>query len=159
MEEDLELDQRVALVKSARLWIRTPFHHRSAVLGHGIDCAHLLLEAHVGAGLADRFAVEAYPHDWHMHRNEERFLATLESYLGRVGDSEESIRDRGDDFRVLPGNVLIWRFGRTFSHGAIAAQWPNIIHASFPAGCCLEESVMGGILEEKPMRVYSFWNR
>jgi cell wall-associated NlpC family hydrolase len=157
--DELELDQRVALVKSARLWLGTPFHHFAAVRGAGIDCAHLLLEAHVGAGLGERFAPEHYPHDWMLHRNEERFLATLERYLIRVGDGEESIRDRGADFRVRPGNVVIWRFGRTFSHGAIVSQWPNIIHASFPAGTCLEESAMGGILEEKPMRVYSFWNR
>jgi cell wall-associated NlpC family hydrolase len=160
--EDLELDQRVALVREARTWDSTRFHHkanvkrRGADLG-GIDCANLLIEAHVGAGLAKRFEPEHYPHDWHMHRDEERFAAKLEEYLRRVGDGELPIREREPDLYIRPGNVLIWRYGRTFSHGAIVTQWPRIIHASFPAGCVLEESVMGGILEERPMRVYSFW--
>jgi cell wall-associated NlpC family hydrolase len=152
-----EIAERLACVQSAQRWIRTPFHHHSNVLGHGIDCAHLLLEAHAGAGLIERFEAEAYPHDWHMHRDEERFLAKIEEYAPRVDDSEASINERGPDFRVLPGNVLIWKWGRTFSHGAIVSLWPDIVHASFPAGCCLEESVMGHPLAEKPMRIYSYW--
>jgi hypothetical protein len=92
-----------------------------------------------------------------MHRDEERFLAKLEEYAKRVDDSEASIRERGSDFRVAPGNVLIWRHGRTFSHGAIASFWPNIIHASYPAGCCPRGVGLGGELELKPCRVYSYW--
>jgi hypothetical protein len=34
-----------------------------------------------------------------MHRDEERFLAKLEQYAKRVGDSELSIAERGPDFR------------------------------------------------------------
>jgi cell wall-associated NlpC family hydrolase len=94
-----------------------------------------------------------------MHRDEERFLATLEEYLGASARASCRSASAEPIFYVRPGNVLIWRYGRTFSHGAIVSQWPKIIHASFPAGCVLEESVMGGILEEKPMRVYSFWGR
>jgi len=163
--DDLELDQRVALIKEARTWDQTRFHHRANIRRSaggdpgGVDCANLLIEAHVGAGLAERFEPGYYPCDWHMHRDEERFLATLEANLRRVGDDELPIRDREPGFTVRPGNVLIWRYGRTFSHGAIVTHWPRIIHASFPAGCVLEESVMGGILEERPMRVYSFWGR
>lgn len=152
-----EIDQRVAVVREARRWVGTPFHHHANVIGAGIDCAHLLLEAHCGAGLAPRFDAGAYPHDWHMHRDEERFLAKLEEYLHRIDEDERSIGERPAEFRARPGDVLIWRYGRTFSHGAICSLWPMIIHASFPARSCLEESVMGGILEERPMRVYSFW--
>jgi hypothetical protein len=157
-----EIDERMACVVEAHSWCGTRFHHHAAVKGGpgepgGIDCAHLLLEAHVGAGLIERFPAEYYPHDWHMHRNEERFIAKIEEYAKRVGDSEAPINERGPDFKVLPGNVLIWRHGRCFSHGAIVSLWPNIIHASFPAGCCLEESVMGGYLAGQPMRVYSYW--
>lgn len=152
-----EFDQRAALVAEARRWVGTPFHHHAAVLGAGIDCAHLLIEAHAGAGLAPRFDPEAYPHDWHLHRDEERFLAKLEEYLGRVDSDERPIAERGEGFRVMPGDVLIWRYGRTYSHGAICSLWPSIVHASFPAEACIEESVMGGLLEEKPVRIYSFW--
>lgn len=159
-----EIGERIALVREARSWIGTRFHHaanckRSGLDPGGIDCANLLLEAHFGAGLAERFQPEPYPADWHMHRNEERFLAKLEEYLERIGNGELSIRERGPDFRVLPGNVLIWRYGRTFSHGAIVSEWPRIVHASYPAECVLEENLYGGILERRPMRIYSLWGR
>jgi cell wall-associated NlpC family hydrolase len=162
--DDRETLERAGVVAGATKWIHTRWHHHSAVLCKGedpggIDCAHLLLEAHVDAKLVRRFKAEHYPHDWHMHRDEERFLAKLEQYAKPVGDSELSIADRGPEFTVLPGNILIWRHGRTFSHGAIVSDWPKIIHASFPAQCCLEESVMGGELERKPCRVYSYWGR
>jgi hypothetical protein len=92
------------------------------------------------------------------HRNEERFLAKIEEYATRVGDDETPLKDRGPDFFVKKGNVLIWRWGRTFSHGAIVSDWPLIIHASFPARCCLRESVFGtGRTEDNPLRVYSYW--
>lgn len=165
--DEKELEERVRLVGESRSWNKTRFHHHAAARPNpkipgdrgGIDCAHFLLEAHVGAGLIERFETEHYPADWALHRDEERFLAKIEEYAPRVDDSEASIRSRGPDFRVLPGNVLIWKHGRTFSHGAIVTLWPMIIHANAQAGCVLEESVMGGILEEKPMRVYSYWGR
>ena len=152
-----DLEERLAVVRSARRWIATPYEHHAAVLGAGVDCARLLVEAFVGAGLAQDFEVEAYTHDWHLHRNEERYLAKIEEHLSRLDDDERPIGERGEDFRALPGNVLAWRVGRTFSHGAIVSQWPLVIHASYPARSVVEESVMGGILSEKPCRVYSLW--
>jgi len=158
--DEIELAQRVALVKEARRWNATRFHHRAAKLGHGVDCAHLLLEAHVGAGLAERIKIDFYPCDWHMHRDEEKFLGYVERLLNRVDPEDGEARlDERPDFYARPGNVLLWRYGRTFSHGAIVTEWPRIIHASFPAQCVLEESVMGGILATRPMRQYSFWGR
>jgi cell wall-associated NlpC family hydrolase len=152
-----ETDERVAVVASAQSWVRCRFHHHAAVPNAGIDCAHLLLMAYAGAGLVEPFEPEPYPPDWHKHRDEERFAAKIEEYAKRVGASEQSIAERGPDFRVLPGDILLWKMGRTFSHGAIVSLWPNIIHASLAAGMCLEESCMGGDLEKRPMRVYSYW--
>jgi cell wall-associated NlpC family hydrolase len=152
-----EMAQRAAVVAAARSWLGTPFKHAAAAKGSGIDCAHLLLESYVEAGLVERFDPDFYPADWHMHRNEERFLEAIERYAQRLDDSEAPIAERGPDFHVLPGNVLIWKHGRTFSHGAIVSLWPMIIHASAPARCCLEESVMGHETEFKACRVYSVW--
>lgn len=158
-----EEQERAAVDVAAFAWTGTQFHHHAAVMRTatdlgGIDCAHLLLEAHIGAGLVERFPPEEYPADWHVHRNEERFVAKIEEYAKRVGDTDLPICERGPDFFVKKGNILIWRYGRTFSHGAIVSDWPMIIHASHPAGCCLKESVMGQTLTEtKPVRVYSYW--
>ena len=151
------LDERLAVVRSARRWLGTPYHHHAAVIGAGVDCARLLVEAFVGAGITEDFEVEQYNHDWHLHRDEERYLNKIEEYLTQLDDDERPLKERGEDFYVRPGNVIAWRVGRTYSHGAIVTLWPNIIHASFPARSVIEESILGGILAEKPMRVFTHW--
>ena len=156
---DEEAVQRAAVVAATREWVRTPWKHRCAVVGSGIDCARHLLETGVRSGMVERFDPSFYTHDWHWHRDEERFLDALSTYMKQVGDSEETIKERGRDFTVLPGNVLIWKNGRTFSHGGVVSEWPMVVHASWPARSCIEESVYGGILEVSPIRVYSFWGR
>jgi len=152
-----ETEARDAVVREARRWKATPYLHHAAVLGSGIDCAHFLVEAFVGAGMTDRFEVEAYNHDWHLHRDEERYLAKVEQYLARLDEDDLPLAERSPSFHVKPGNVLTWRVGRTYSHGAIVTEWPLIIHASFPARAVVEESIEGGIMAVKPMRVYSLW--
>lgn len=157
-----EIAERIGVVTAAQGWLNTRWHHRAAVrrVGSdrgGIDCAMLLYQAHVEPGLIEPFEIEGYPADWAQHRDEERFLGVVERYAKRVDDSELSLAERGRDFRVLPGNVLIFKWGRTFSHGAIVSLWPNVIHASLPARCVLEEAIVGTPLAEKPVRVYSYW--
>jgi cell wall-associated NlpC family hydrolase len=154
-----EAAQRAAVVSAARLWVNTPWKHKAHVLGHGVDCAHHLLETGVRSGMVKRFDPEFYTHDWHWHRDEERFLAAVGQHAAEVGEGQASIKERGRGFTVLPGNVLLWKNGRTFSHGAIVSEWPMVIHASFPARICLEESVYGGILETSPVRIFSYWGR
>ncbi len=34
----------------------------------------------------------------------------------------------------LPGDIALFRFGRTFSHGAIVVEWPRLIHAYWAIG-------------------------
>ena len=49
-----------------------------------------------------------YPRDWHLHRSAERYLETV---LARATEiSEDAAR---------PGDVVLYRFGRAFAHGAI----------------------------------------
>jgi cell wall-associated NlpC family hydrolase len=158
-----EIAERVAVVTAAKAWKGARWHHRAAVRPEGvsrggIDCAMLLYQAHVEPGLIEPFEIEDYPQDWASHQDEERFLAAVERYAKPLADdSSAPLCERDPSFRVLPGNVLIFKWGRTFSHGAIVAQWPNIIHASLPARCVLEECLIGSPLAEVPMRVFSYW--
>lgn len=151
-----EAAERQKLVDVSRSWVRTPYRNYIGKKGVGCDCAHLLVEAHAEAGLAERFAVERYNADWHHHRDEERYLSKVEEYLKRMDDVELPMIGR-TGFTALPGDVLVWRIGRTFSHGAIVTRWPYVVHASLPAGIVLEESVEGSVLERKPVRTYSYW--
>jgi cell wall-associated NlpC family hydrolase len=116
--EELPLEPwREAIIAQAKLWLKTPYHHNAEVLGGGVDCGHLLKACYVGAGLIDDFDLGKYPHDWMIHRSEEIFLGHVTTYLDPVD-------------LPLPGDVVVWRHGRCFSHGAIVVRWPSrVIHA------------------------------
>ncbi|MBB6287934.1 MULTISPECIES: NlpC/P60 family protein [Pseudomonas] len=111
-----EVLQRDAVVAQAERWLRTPYQHRQHLLGVGVDCAWLLIEVYHAAGLIPSIDPGAYAQDWHLHRSEERYLGWLELY-GRQID----VPQRGD--------VAVWKFGRTFSHGAVVVDEHRIIHA------------------------------
>jgi hypothetical protein len=61
--------------------------------------------------------VPFYPQDWHLHRNEERYLAGVLEYCHEI------------DGPPRPGDIALFRFGRCFAHGGIVIAWPLIIHA------------------------------
>lgn len=153
-----EADERARVVREVRKWRGTPYHHEARIIGTGVDCAQLLLEAFIGAGLVGRIDVGHYTSDWMLHRSEERYLATVESHLRRVDADEAPLAARPSDFSVAPGDVLVWRIGRTYSHGAIVADWPFIVHAYLPSQM-VEEERLHRIRDlcRRPMRVYSFW--
>lgn len=155
MTED---EARAALVAEARTWIGTPYHHNAAVKGAGVDCGRILIEIFSTVGLTPPFDPGYYPADYHLHRDEERYLQTVERYLPRIDDDQRSMSARGPSFSVLPGDVVVWRIGRVFSHGAIVTEWPNVIHSAAPERFVLELDMTKTKLSERPMMVCSFWS-
>lgn len=150
-------DQRALVRDIARSWKGTPYRHRAAVLGVGVDCARILIEVYASAGLIERFDPGKYTRDWHLHRNEERYLATIERFAGSP-IKEGSIHEWDDgSYKPLTGDILVWRVGRTFSHSAIVTEWPFVVHASAPSEIVEEVSVMGTIVFNRPVKVYSLW--
>lgn len=105
------------VVEIAKTWLRTPYHHSARVKGAGVDCAQILLDVFVEAGLIEDFDPGDYPPDWMMHRSEERYL----SFVTDRADLVESPQ---------PGDVVLYKVGRCFAHGGIVVDWPTIIHAS-----------------------------
>lgn len=149
-------DERALVVHHARRWLGTPYHHRAHVLGSGVDCAQLLLQSFQAAGLVEDFDPGMYEVDWHMHRDEEKYLATIERWCHRVDVIEVPSRFRMD-FNPLPGDILMWRVGRTFSHSAIVTSWPFIIHSYLPSSIVEEVDLRGTPMAKRSMRHYSFW--
>ncbi|MBI3223046.1 MAG: hypothetical protein HYZ46_08335 [Nitrosomonadales bacterium] len=133
--------QRARVIEAAQGWLNTPYHHKARVKGAGVDCAQLLIGVYAEAGLIDPFDTGDYPMDWMLHREEERFLLWLEHYCDVVASP-------------LPGDIAIWRYGRTFSHGAIVTDWPTIIHAWRPAGRVVIGSADEEELAGRPVRLY-----
>lgn len=149
-----------AVIAEARTWVGTPHRHRQMVKGAGVDCALLLLCSWSGAGIVELFDPGFYTHDWHMHKSEELYLSKIEQYMAPVDTRPLTTAERLEEdpsFSVDPGRVMMMRYGRTYSHGVIVTEWPNIVHAYFPSGIVEEVSILGTPLMEMPTKIYSYW--
>ncbi|HLG86264.1 MAG TPA: NlpC/P60 family protein [Alphaproteobacteria bacterium] len=139
-----EAEGRMAVVRAARSWIGTPYHHAARVKGVGVDCAMLLAAAYEEAGLVSPIAFERYSPGWMLHRDAERLLAVIET---RTWPAQEP---------GAPGDLLVYRFGRAFAHGAIVVEWPVIIHAVQRAGVILDK-VDGAQLRGRERKLFSLF--
>lgn len=110
---------RARIVAEAMRWYRTPYRHCADIIGIGVDCAMMLVRVFQACGFAPDYDPRPYSPDWFLHRDEERYLAGMEKYSRRV--------DVG-----LPGDIAVYRFGRTASHGAIIVDDELMIHAYRP---------------------------
>jgi cell wall-associated NlpC family hydrolase len=128
---------RAEVVAAARAWIGTPYHNCADVKAVGVDCGMLLVRVFVDLGLVEPFDPRPYSPDWHLHRSEETYLGHLLARAQRVVEPE-------------PGDVVLFRYGRCYSHGGIITAAPvgdrgysglTIVHAFHPAKIVLEEEV------------------
>jgi len=137
-----EAAQRAAVVAEARTWLNTPYHHRGAIKGVGVDCAMLLIEVYRACGLIPAIDPGHYPPDWMMHRSEERYLGIVEQHATRI------------DGVPLPGDAAVYQVGRCFSHGAIVIDWPLIVHAYLPQRVVALGDGSSGDLGRRPRYLY-----
>lgn len=126
MTPDQIAAERRTVVSMARRFIGTPYHHAGQVMGAGVDCVTLLTESFMLAGAVPRIEVPYYPPDWHMHRDAERYMEGLIQYCTEVPGPPERM--------FKPADILLFQFGRTFSHGALVEDWPGLIHAYLRKG-------------------------
>jgi len=137
---------REAVVAEALTWQRTPYHHRASIKGAGVDCAMILVEVYFAVGLvAEKPVIEDYPPDFMLHRDDERYLGWLKKY----GQETSYVR---------PGDVIAWKFGRCFSHGAIAIDKTTIIHAYRKAGMVTLDSVDSTDFSDRECKIFTFWD-
>jgi cell wall-associated NlpC family hydrolase len=135
-------DLRAAVVREATEWIGTPFHHAARVKGAGTDCLMLLAECHERAGVIGHIDVPHYSQDWHCHRDAERYMDGLLGYAREIEGPPE------------PGDIALFRFGRTFSHGAIVVEWPRVIHAYWNIGVVWGDATLHPLVD-RPVRFFS----
>lgn len=141
---------RPQIVAEARTWLGTPYHEQGDVKGIGVDCGMILVRIFSKLGLIEPFDPRPYPRDFMMHSEEERYVGLVQ----RVG----GIECAGPP---LPGDVVVWRFGRCFSHGCIVVDWPRIIHAYARApggGRVMEDDAeRNDFLRKHEKRIFSLW--
>jgi cell wall-associated NlpC family hydrolase len=131
------------VVKAAKEWLRTPYHHMGKVKGCGVDCAMFPLAVYQECGIlpAD-FVPPDYSMQWHLHHSEEKYLQTIEPFCVEKTESP------------LPGDFIVFKFGRAFSHGAIVVDWPIIIHSYIPHGVLLGDALRDGELIGREMKFF-----
>jgi cell wall-associated NlpC family hydrolase len=118
------------VVAAARAWLGTPYHPCADIRGVGVDCGMLIVRVYVDLGLCAPFDPRPYAPDWHIHRDEERYLGFLLARCIEVQAPE-------------PGDIVALRYGRCWSHaGIVSLATPlTIIHAYAPARCVLEDEI------------------
>jgi cell wall-associated NlpC family hydrolase len=141
-----EQEQRAAVVAAARAWLGTPYHHMGRLKGVGCDCAMFPAEVYHAAGRLPRIEVESYPIDWNLHRDQERYLAMVRAHARRTAVP-------------LPGDFVLYRWGRTLAHGAIVLAWPMIIHAVRNLGVVEEDASLNARLADpgRERHFYTLW--
>lgn len=147
MTDITEADQRAAVITAARSWLRTPFHDCAAVKGIGVDCAHFLRGAYVEAGLVEPFPIAPYSPQFMLHQDEELFLSYVERFAHEIDEGQAGM-----------GDIVLYRVGRLFAHGAIIVEWPGaVIHAFKSFGCVTETPAFEADLKGRKVRFFSWW--
>lgn len=143
MRTDVKIaEQREAVIVAAESWLGTPYHTHGRVKGVGVDCATLIIESFAEANVIENI-FPAYAPDWHLHRSEELYIQWVERYATQI-----NVMKRGD--------LIMWRWGRTFSHCAIYLGNDEIIHSYKKLGC-VKGNIRDGMFENRPFQMYSVW--
>lgn len=137
---------RGAIVAEALTWLRTPYHHRGTIKGVGVDCAQFPLQVYAACGLIEPFETGDYPPDWHMHRSEERYLAAVQARAKEIDPGE-----------VQPGDLMVFRIGRCYAHGAIVTAWPRLVHAVV-GRCVMLDEITSAQLANRPAKAFTLWS-
>lgn len=116
-----------------------------------MDCAFYLICVFHEAGLIPWIDPRPYPRDWHMHRDTERYLGWVKQLAGQVEVPG-------------PGDIVVYRYGRTFSHGGIVIEWPLMMHSYANIGVTYADGTRGEFSEQKSgepreKEFYSIWRK
>ena len=132
---------RERFVEEALTWLGTRYHHAAMIKGAGVDCIMLMVAAGRAAGkIPPDFDPRPYDQYWYMHRDEEKYLNGIIGYCVRT---------------IAPqrGDIVLYKFGRTVSHGAIYLDDTRILHAHAPdKQVCISDS------RDLEHRFHSYWS-
>lgn len=142
-----DAEQRMAVVDEALSWLGTPYHHLGRVKGAGTDCGQFLACVYDAAGVIESPEVPLdYPHDWHLHRGEERYLGAVLRYAKPVE-------------YPAPGDIAVFKYGRCISHGGIVVLWPIMIHSYLRIGVTLDDVEQTMEFRQRLKGFFSPWRK
>lgn len=135
--------RRALVVKEAETWLKTPFHHEARVKGHGVDCGQLLIAVYGAFGYIPLdYSLAHYSPDFAQHRDREWYLEIVKEFAHQV--TEPGV-----------GDIVLFKWGRLFSHGGIVTDWPKIIHAWAITKCVIRFDAELYPLKDKPRLFFS----
>ena len=115
------------VVRIARGWIGTPYHHQASVRGVGTDCLGLVRGVWRELYGSEAAAPVPYTRDWSVGMGEETLLTAARRHLIEHPSGE-----------VRPGRVLVFRYraGLAAKHCGIATSEEAFVHAMEGAAVC-----------------------
>lgn len=137
--------ERAVVVRLSMEWIKTPWHHRQMCKGAGVDCAMFPLAVYREAGLIGEVEVPYYPADWHLHRSAELYLEVVKIWSHEILTAPR------------PGDFVLYKYGRAYSHGAIVIEWPMIIHSVVGLGVVLSDGEKEGCILGREKKFFTLW--
>ncbi len=141
-----EQAMRERIVAEATSWLGTPYHHMGRVKGAGVDCLQILIAVYSAVGLMPAIEPGYYPGDWMLHRDEERYLSGALQHAQPLPEGAAP----------QPGDVVLYRFGRCFSHSAIVLDAQRYLHAYIHQGVVLADPAQPP-LAGRPSRCFTFF--
>lgn len=123
----LVTETRQRIVSTALTWEGTPWQHMQRCKHAGVDCAQFIAGVGIEEGLLtveQMRGVEYYSQQWNLHRSEEKLINTLL----RLGFNTVALEDK------LPGDVLVFHYGRAAAHAGIYLGENRVIHAPMRFG-------------------------
>ena len=136
--------ERQAVIAEALTWLRTDYHHAAKLKCVGVDCVQLLIAVYQACGLVGAVETGEYVSDWMLHHSDELYLKGLMKYARPVETPK-------------PGDIAMFKFGRTVSHAAIVVEWPQIIHAHKPEKMVVLGEGDKGQLADRLHGFFSVW--
>ncbi len=136
--EDLESNQRQAIITEALTWLGTPYHSHARVKGAGVDCGLFIAEVFEHCGVIPHVDPGYYSPEWMLHHSEELYQQWVEKFfVKRAGRPP------------LPGDIIIYKFGLCRSHGAIVIDYPKIIHSYIHRGVIIDTAEASYLIDKE----------
>ena len=136
--------QRDAVVAEALGWLGTPWRHMQRLKGVGVDCANLPAAVYEACGVIAHVQAE-YPRQWMLHRKQDRFIEWILAVGGREIDEVD----------LLPGDLVLWKFGNTFSHSGFWLGAGAVLHAQIGVGVAYGDMTRDIDLCERERRYFT----
>lgn len=138
--------QRLAVVDEALSWLNTPYHPYGRIKDAGVDCVMLLAEVYERAGLIPHIDPEHYSVQAGLHSDDE----VLERMVLAYGEPVDLWQ---------PGDCVLFRFGRSYSHGGIMISQTRFVHAMAMVGLVSFTDLTDAEVIDRKRRFYTIGPR